>query len=240
MTRNYMTRTILCLITLLNLTVGLCQTKTFIDQPYIEVAGQADTLVTPNEIFIKVIISEKDSKDKTSIEDLESKMITAFKDMSINTERDLATSDMLSNYRFYLLKQKDILKTKEYILKVTDAAIASKVFVKLEDLGISNTSIDRVEHTEFKKIENICRTKAIIAAKGKASSMTKPLNQVVGRAIFITDIGQGYETQLQGRAPGILIRGYSSTNSSAKYEPPKIEFQKIKISADVNVKFVLE
>lgn len=234
-----MTKTILCLIASLNLTVGLCQTKTFIDQPYIEVSGQADTLVTPNEIYIKIIISEKDSKDKTSLEDLESKMINAFKDMSINTEKDLSTSDMLSNYRFYLLKQKDILKSKEFILKVNDAATASKVFVKLEDLGISNTSIDRVEHTEFKKIENICRTKAIIAAKGKANSMTKPLNQSVGRAIFITDIGQGYETQLQGRAAGIVIRGYSS-NSSAKYEPPKIEFQKIKISVDVNVKFILE
>lgn len=233
-----MTRIILCFITLLNLTAGLCQTKTFIDQPYIEVTGQADTLVTPNEIFIKIIISEKDTKDKTSIEELESKMVDAFKDMSINTERDLTTSDILSNYRFYMLKQKDILKTKEYVLKVTDAATASKVFVKLEDLGISNSSIDRVEHTEFKKLENICRTKAIIAAKGKASSMTKPLNQSVGRAMFITDIGQGYDTQLQGRAAGIVIRGYNS--SSAKYEPPKIEFQKIKISVDVNVKFVLE
>jgi uncharacterized protein YggE len=234
-----MTRAILFLIMLLNLTVGLCQTKTFIDQPFIEVTGQADTLVTPNEIFIKIIISEKDSKDKTSLEDLESKMISAFKDMAINTEKDLTTSDMLSNYRFYMLKQKDILKTKEYILKVTEAATASKVFVRLEDLGLSNTSIDRVEHTEFKKIENTCRTKAITVAKNKASAMTKPLNQSVGRAIFISDIGQGYETQLQGRTSGIVIRGYSSVNN-VKYEPPKIEFQKIKISADVNVKFILE
>lgn len=233
-----MSKSILFSALLLNLTVGICQTKTFIDQPYIEVTGQADTLVIPNEIFIRVIISERDSKDKISLEDLESKMITALKDMSINTEQDLTTSDMLSNYRFYFLKKKDILKTKEYILKVTDAATASKVFLKLEDIEISNSSIDRVENTEFKKIENICRTKAIIAAKRKASSMTKPLNQSVGRAIFISETGQEIEGELQGRVAGIQIRGYSSNKS--KYEPPKIEFQKIRISANVNVKFILE
>ena len=47
------------------------QTKNFIDQPYIEVAGSADTLVTPDEIFIRINISEKDTKNKVSVEALE-------------------------------------------------------------------------------------------------------------------------------------------------------------------------
>lgn len=225
---------------LLTFSKGLGQTKTFIDQPYIEVTGRADTLVTPNEIFIKIIISEKDSRDKTSLEELESKMVAAFKEMGIDTEKELSTSDMLSNYRFYLLKQRDILKMKEYILKVTDAATASKVFLKLEDLGLSNTSIDRLEHTELKMIENICRTQAVVTAKKKATSMTTPLGQTVGRAIFISDIEQGYDTQLQGRAQGIVIRGVSALGYSTKYEPPKIEFQKIRVEVNVNVKFILE
>ena len=69
------------------------QTKNFIDQPYIEVAGYADTLVTPNQIYIKIIISEKDSKDKVSVEEQENKMITSLKTININTEKDLTTSD---------------------------------------------------------------------------------------------------------------------------------------------------
>ena len=101
------------------------QTKNFIDQPYLEVTGEADTLITPNQIFIKIVIAERDNKDKISMEDQESKMLKAFKSLNINTETDLSTSDILSNYRFYLLKQKDILKTKEYVLKVADAATAS-------------------------------------------------------------------------------------------------------------------
>ena len=132
-----MNRIILTPFILLTLSfVGHTQTKNFIDQPYIEVTGSADTLVTPNQIFIKSIISEKDSRDKVPIQESENKMVAAFKTLGINTDLDLTTSDILSNYRFYLLKQKDILKSKEYILKVSDATTASNVFIQLEDLGI--------------------------------------------------------------------------------------------------------
>jgi uncharacterized protein len=234
-----MIKLVFILIASLTWAVAFGQTKSFIDQPYIEVTGEADTLITPNEIFIKIIISERDSKDKLSLEDLETKMINAFKAMNINTEKDLTTSDMLSNYRFYLLKQRDILKVKEYNLKVTDAATAATVFLKLEDIGISNTSIDRVDHTEYKQIENKCRTSAIEIAKAKATSMTRPLNQSVGRAIFIADMGQESDNQLHGRLSGIRIRGTSSLDKR-KYEQPKIEFQEIRITTTVNVKFILE
>lgn len=221
------------------ISTGLCQTKSFIDQPFIEVNGYADTLITPNQIFIKINISEKDNKDKISLEELENKMIKALKSIGIKTEIDLTTSDMLSNYKFYFLKQKDVLKSKEYILKVTDAQTASKVFIELEDLGISNTSIDHVDHTDLENIRNICRTRAIENAKAKAISMTKPLMQTVGNAIHITDTEQNISNQLQGRLSGVAVRGYS-LNEKQKYEAPKIEFEKIKAESTINVKFILK
>ena len=226
------------LLTLIS--TGFCQTKSFIDQPYIEVNGYADTLITPNQIFIKINISEKDSRDKISLEELETKMINSLKSMGIKTELDLTTSDMLSNYKFYFLKQKDVLKTKEYILKVTEARTASKVFIELEDIGISNTSIDHVDHTDLENIRNICRTRAIENAKSKAISMTKPLMQTVGNAIHITDGDQNISNQLQGRASGVFIRGIGSLNEKQKFEAPKIEFEKIKAQSTINVKFILK
>jgi uncharacterized protein YggE len=217
------------------------QTKNFIDQPYIEVAGSADTLVTPNQIYIKIIISEKDSKDKISVEEQENNMITSLKTLNINTEKDLTTSDMLSNYKSYFLKQKEILKTKDYILKVSDASTASKVFVELESIGISNTSIEKTEHSDFENIKNTCRTKAIVNANKKAIALTKPLSQSIGNAIFISDNETIKESSiddaLQGRIAGLDIVGYGAKR---KIETPKIEFRKIKISATVTVKFVLK
>ena len=225
-----------CLSVLLSL-AAVSQTKNFIDQPYIELIGNADSSVTPNEIFIKIIISERDSRDRVPVEETETKMIAGFKGLGINTETNLVTSDILSNYRFYLLKQKDILKSKEYVLKVIDAATASRVFVKLEDLGISNAIIERVDHTDIENIKNACRTKAIINAKSKAIALTAPIGQIPGNAIHIADADSGLENQLQGRVSGLLVKGYVSKSN---YEPPKVEFEKIRVVAAVSVKFILK
>ena len=50
------------------------QVKSFLDMPYLEVNGNADTLVTPNEIWIGITISEADVKNKVSLEEQERKM----------------------------------------------------------------------------------------------------------------------------------------------------------------------
>ena len=216
------------------------QTKNFIDQPYIELSGSADTLVTPNEIYIRIILSEKDTRDRVSIEDLELKMVAALKGLGLETEKDLTTSDMTSNFKFYLLKSKDVIKTKIYTLKVTEAVTASKVFMKLEEIGISNTSIERVDHSDLDNFKNRMRSKAMIDAKERAIALTKPLNQTIGFAIHIIDTDNNLSQQLQGRVAGIQIRGLNSIQSDGYKEMPKIEFEKIKITANINAKFILK
>lgn len=224
---------------LLIVTAGAsAQQKNFIDVPYVEANGEADSLVVPNEIFIKIVISEKDTRDKIPLEETENKMIIAMKGMRINVEKDLTVSDMLSNYRFYLLKQKDILKSKEYLLKVTDATTASNVFIQLENLGISNTQIDHVNHTELEAIGNICRSRAILNAKNRAQALLTPLNQSVGTAIHVSDQNapQMVPLQYQGQLAGVIVSGYGYGKYKAE-EPPKIDFKKIKVNAMVQVKF---
>ena len=214
------------------------QTKNFIDKPYIEVSGNADTLVTPNEIYIRILISEKDTRDRVSIEELEQKMVAVVKGLGLDTEKDLTTSDMTSNFKYYLLKGKDVIKTKLYTLKVIDAVTASQVFIKLEEIGISNTSIERVDHSDLDNLKNKMRTKAIIDAKQRAIALTNHLSQTVGSAIHIID-SENISQQLQGRVAGIQIRGLSSLQGNFS-ELPKIEFEKIKVTASINAKFILK
>ncbi len=216
------------------------QTKNFIDQPYLEVEGSADTLVTPNEIYIKIAISEKDTKDRTSLEELELKMYNALKALGIDVDKNLTASDMASNFKFYFLRNKNVMKSKEYILKVGDAVTASKVFIELESLGISNTSIDRVDHSDLESIKNLMRSKAIENAKARAVALTTPLHQIVGPAIHITD-NEAYNpsNQLQGRLAGVVVTGYG-LKEMKKTELPKIEFEKIKVATNINVKFILK
>jgi uncharacterized protein len=215
---------------------ALAQTKNFIDQPFIEVSGAADTLVVPNEIYIRIVISERDSRDRVSVEEQELAMLTAFNAMGLNTEQNLSNSDLLSNYKFYLLKQKEVLKSKEYILKVGDAATASKVFVKLEDLDISNVSIHRVDHSQFEALENECRSKAILDARQKALALTKPIGQTIGKAIHIVDAHEG--VQISGGRAAVQYSNYTTYDKLES--TPKIQFEKIRIVSSVVATFILQ
>jgi uncharacterized protein YggE len=215
------------------------QTKNFIDLPYIEVEGYADTSVTPNEIFIRIVISERDTKDRTSVEELEAKMVAALKTLGINTEKDLTLNDMASNFRSHLLKGKDVLKTKQYLLKVANATTAGSVFVQLENLNISNAFVNHVDHSGLENIRNTMRTKAVENARMRALALTKPLNQSVGAAINIVDDGTQVRRSLTGSVAGIRVRGLA-TSANAPQELPNIEFEKIPVATNVNVKFVLK
>lgn len=81
------------------------------------------------------------------------------------------------------------------------------------------------------------RTKAVENAKARATALVKPLNQTLGAAIYIadTDVNSSYSNNLNE----IVVVGYgASRNSQAVL--PEIEFQKIQVKTNVNVKFILK
>ncbi|NLP59350.1 SIMPL domain-containing protein [Lutibacter sp. B1] len=218
--------------------IGFSQTKNFIDQPYVETSAKVDTLVTPDRIFLTILITEKDTKGKISVEELENNMAEKLKLLGIDLEKQLFLSDLSSNFKKYFLRQQDVLKSKAFSLLVYDAMTAGKIIMELENINISNVLLEK---TEYSKIENLkleLKSKAIKKAKLNAISMTSPLNQKIGNAIFISDLGN-ISNQLQGRVSGLQIRGMSSLNET-KFKPIDIEFEKIKVESEVIVKFKLE
>ncbi len=215
------------------------QMKTFLDVPYIEVFGSADTLVTPNEIYISIMIAEADVKNRTSLEEQERKMVAGLKSLGINTEKELTTSDMQSNFKYYVLKQKDVMKTKSYSLKVGDAVLATRVFMKLEELGIANANLDRVGHSDMVKLKNLCRTNAVKNAYDKAKALASPIGASVGAPLHISDFSNDGDGATQLASSQIRIRGMSTLNE-VKETLPQIDFEKIRISMNVSVKFMLK
>ena len=229
---------IILLLLLISITKNFSQTKNFIDLPYIETSAIVDTLVTPDRIFLTVLITEKDTKNRTSVEQLESKMNIKLRSLGINTEKQLTLNDLSSNYKKYFLKQQDILKSKSYSLVVYDAKTASKVIAALEEEEISNISLEKTEYSKTEELVLILKGKAIVKARNTAVALTKPLNQKVGNAIYITD-NFTVSNMLNGRLAGVQIRGVS-LNEESDYEPIDITFDKIKFQTQVNVNFKLE
>jgi hypothetical protein len=231
---------IVLLLPLLFITKNFSQTKNFIDLPYIETSAKVDTLVTPDRIFLTILITEKDTKNRTSVEELESKMNLKLKSLGIITEKQLTLNDLTSNYKKYFLKQQEILKTKSYSLVVYDAKTASKVIAALEEEEISNVSLEKTEYSKTEQLLLILKGKAIVKAKNTAIALTKPLNQKVGNAIYISDSNSTVSNMLSGRVPGVQIRGFASFKAENDYDPIDIAFDKIKIETQINVNFKLE
>ena len=231
---------IVLLLPLLFITKNFSQTKNFIDLPYIETSAKIDTLVTPDRIFLTILITEKDTKNRTSVEELESKMNLKLKSLGIITEKQLTLNDLTSNYKKYFLKQQEILKTKSYSLVVYDAKTASKVIAALEEEEISNVSLEKTEYSKTEQLLLILKGKAIVKAKNTAIALTKPLNQKVGNAIYISDSNSTVSNMLSGRVKGVQIRGFASMNAESDYDPIDIAFDKIKIETQINVNFKLE
>lgn len=212
--------------------------KNFIDQNYVEVIGKSEMEITPDLIYLQVLINEKDTKNKISVPELEAKMIEKLRGIGIDITKDLLIKDISSNFKYYLLARNEILLSKEYQILVHDGKTASQVFLELEKIGISNISIDRIENSNIVQFRKDVKINAIKAAKEKAESLTLALNQSVGRAIYIQEL-ENYINNTRN-SNSIMIRGFSN-GIYEKDESPALDFdfEKIKIEYSILCRFEL-
>lgn len=204
----------------------------FIDQPYLETTASADSLVTPDRIYLSIQLLEEDSKGKVSVEELENKMAQELEKLGVNLGTQLRLSDLSSDLEKYFLKKKDVLKEKNFTLLVYDAESAGKVIQSLERIGISNINLAHTEYSKTEELRLFLQIKAIQKAKTKGELLLAGLGQKLGPAIYISDSSpSGYATY------NSLPTNYSMRQGAAEYEPIAVSFRKIKITSKVNVKF---
>jgi len=232
-----MKKLILIILTILSIS-GFSQTKNFIDQNFIEVTGKAEMEIIPNEIYLTIVLNEKDFKGKEDLQIIEQSLINKLKEIGINTSENLAVKDMVSNFKDYWIKSKEIKTSKVYQLKVTNAEMAGKVFQELELLGISNINVERVEHSEILDYKQKVKIAAIKAAKTKADSLTKAIDQSCGRAIYIQELNhQIYSGLNRTSTSNIMVREVNNLiQSNKEFE---IEFKSIKLEYAILVRFEL-
>src|SRR5882724_4748018 len=88
--------------------------KNFIDLNYIEVTGKTEMQVTPDLIYLKIVLSEKDTKNRIPIAETEKKMSDKFQEIGIDLKKDLSVNDLLSSYKRKIISKYDIILSKEY------------------------------------------------------------------------------------------------------------------------------
>ena len=231
-------KNLLSIIALCIVSFVFSQTKNFIDQPYLETSAEADTLVIPDRIYLKITISENDTKNKKSVEELENIMVQKLKNLGIDTNKQLLMNDLASNYKKYVLKTSDVMKTKSYDLLVFDGLTAGKVIQELENEDISNIQLLKTQHSQEEKILADLKKRAIIKAKKNANNIANAIGQKVGNAIFISDLK--IKLNLDSNAFLNTSFGYNAPKLKEEFDPADLNFRKIGFSASLSVNFKLE
>ncbi len=213
--------------------------KNFIDMPYVETFGKADSMVVPDRIYISILLDEADSKNKKSVEELEKLLESTLKKININTEKELRLNDVSSNFKTYFLKGQNVLKSKSYSLLVHDAVTAGRVLGELELVGISNVNIEKTEYSGAEMLMTKLKMEATKKSKNTATTMLSAINQKAGKAIFISDLSNA-GTALFGQSSGIVLRGTNRLSETVTVNPINIEFKKLKFEVTVFAKYLVE
>lgn len=229
-------KTILSSFFLLISTFAFCQVgeKNFIDQNYIEVTGKAEMEITPDMIYIKILISEKDTKNKITVTELEKLMIQRLSDIGVDVKKDLLIKDMASNFKSSLLSRKEIILSKEYQVLIHDGKTASQLFTEMEKIDISNVSIEKLDHSKMEQFRRDVKVNAVKVAKEKAEALTTAIGQGIGRAIYIQELDNFYGyPQVSNR-----VMNYSNINSAESLTD--IDFEKLHIEYSIMCRFELK
>lgn len=232
---------ILTLFLLIGAAVASAQSKNFIDRPYLKTQASVDTLITPDRIHLTIVLSEEDSRNRKSTEELERDMIKVLKKIGIDLEEDLTVADFDSDFRKYFLSSKKVLKTKIYRLIIKDAKTLSQVFTGLEDEGISNVSILKTEYSKEDELLLDLKKKAVLQAQANAQTMTEALGQSLGKAIFIRDSHNRFFANAEmSQVMKGMNYGLQMESDEVSKSLDKIGFQDLKFETNVNVYFAID
>ena len=202
---------------------------------YVEVTGYAERNVTPDTFYISIVIAEKDSKGKISVETQQRDMIAALQRMGVDTERQLTMVDMTGEY----FKKNNSLVTAQYRLKLTSAADVRRAYSVLSDAGISNVSMRSVSYSKIADVRNEVRVESIRNAREKADQLAEALGQRAGDCIRINDYSRDMteEAVVTYNTRAMKMAG----NADAMYDEDDeaLEFKPIKVTGNVNARFIL-
>ena len=190
------------------------------DASYIQVWGQAEKEITPDEFYLSVTINEKDSKGKISIQTQERAMLDALKKLGVDTQKQLRVVDMSSEY----FKKGNALAWKQFQLKLNTPEQVAQVFGSLNDL-----------------YKNEVRIAAMKSAQTNAQTLAGAIGQKAGKCFYIydsnNDVVPYYGNVFMARSMKAAV---ANDAAEAAGEAAGLDFKTIKLKYSIQAKFVLE
>lgn len=203
----------------------------------IDVNGQAEMEITPDEIYFRINLSEEVFKGRKELEDMEQKMTKAMDKCGIDVKKDLTVLDFSSSYDYNWFTGTDVYAQKNYQLLLHDAQTIDKVFKELKDLKISNIQLMKVDHSKIEEYKKEVGKMAMKAAKEKAEYLLDAIGSKIGAVIYVRENGAYVNSYQNYEIANVAMMRKSEANDGGSIP---LDFKKIKLNADVFIKYEIK
>lgn len=221
------------LVAALMLTTSLyAQQTSVMDQPYIEVSGQAEVEVVPDKIYVQITI-DGDSKGQETVLQQEKEMVQRFDALGIDVEKKLVVQELFNS----ALKSNKVTTFKMYRLEVNSATQLAHVFQALQAIGIAQAEIESVDVSNKEELIQKIRAEAAQNARQNALVLANALGQELGKALYVQDY-----TTFPYEYMNMSTRDYAiaEVREVVAEVAPVLEFQKVTFNSSVRVRFLLK
>ena len=230
----------ICITLLLAFSITSMLTAQEKETAYIEVTGVAEKEIIPDEIYIDIQLKERVEKGKKlTLDFLETQLKQELKSIGIPQE-NLFIGDINAILAKTGWWKEEVLSVAKYNLKVTNATKMKLLFERFKKLKINNVNIVKATHSKIKELQKENRVAAIKAAKEKATYLLEAINVNVGKPFYVRENNVNIYQPRLANMNSFKIRGASSLENADIAENKVVQFEKIKLTSSVFVKFTIE
>ncbi len=218
-----------------------------IERDYIQVTGESEMLIVPDEIYVRIIISERyQGREKITVDSIEQQMKVKLNELEIDL-KNITLSEANADYIRVRWSKKDVLTSKDYLLKLETAAQVSKVFEEFAKINIQDLSIQGVNNTKIEDYKKEVKINAAKAAKAKATYLLTAMGQQIGKALRVEEVTPS--VAIKSNYSGLNIRGSRSDGTAyyidgvkmkEKQFADEVSFSKIKLEYKINATFEIK
>ncbi|PZR34937.1 MAG: hypothetical protein DI538_15900 [Azospira oryzae] len=207
----------------------------FKGEHFIEVTGNAQTEIAPNEIDVQIRLREfEENKKKTALESIDKDFFNALKEAGIDRKR-VELADAGAKLDKLGKKDKDAFREKTYQIRLTSGAELEKLLENLEPVKTDLVDIVRISHSDLPKLKLDLKIKALQAAKTKAETLLKSIGSEAGKPLMIRDWDVDPVQPIMNMKANTMARfdGVAS-------EEQAVEFKKIKLQSQITAQFEIK
>lgn len=210
-----------------------------IQQPYIDMQARVEREVSPNELYVTIIIKESDYKGKKSLEQMQNKMLSVLTNNKIDIAESLSLNYMGSNVSYKVFSKRIVPRTEAtYTLKLHDATVMQKIIYELETNEITNISLTSTKYTNEDALKTELGVEALKKAQEQARAYAGAIGQEIGKALSISSWSSQNSQQPRMYKSNVMMS--ANADAVAVESAPEISIGKLTYTVTVDVKFELK